>query len=86
VTAAPTRTADPTEPEIPRSAWLALGVTTLVFFLTVVDVSVVNVAFPSIGRDLRADRAQLSWIISGYNIMVATGLLPAGRLADSIGR
>ena len=80
---APTGTAEPT---IPRSAWLALSITTLVFFLTVVDVSAVNVAFPSISRDLDTDRAELSWIISGYNIMVATGLLPAGRLADSIGR
>jgi EmrB/QacA subfamily drug resistance transporter len=74
------------EPDIPRSAWLALGITTMVFFLTVVDVSAVNVAFPSIGDDFDTDRTELSWIISGYNIMVATGLLPAGRLADSIGR
>ncbi len=70
----------------PRAAWLALTITTLVFFLVVVDVSVVNVAFPSIEEDLGASRSTLSWIISGYNIMVATGLLPAGRLADSIGR
>lgn len=72
--------------EIPRSSWLALGITTLVFFLVVVDVSAVNVAFPSISDDLNASRSTLSWIISAYNIMVATGLLPAGRLADSIGR
>lgn len=72
--------------DIPRSAWLALTITTLVFFLVVVDVSAVNVAFPSISDDLGASRATLSWIISGYNITVATGLLPAGRLADSIGR
>lgn len=71
---------------IPRSAWLALGISTLVFFLVVVDVSAVNVAFPSIGDDLGTSRATLSWIISAYNITVATGLLPAGRLADSIGR
>lgn len=74
------------ESEIPRSAWLALTITTLVFFLVVVDVSAVNVAFPSIEKDLGASRSTLSWIISGYNIMVATGLLPAGRVADSIGR
>jgi EmrB/QacA subfamily drug resistance transporter len=65
---------------------LALTITTLVFFLVVVDVSAVNVAFPSIEEDLGASRSTLSWIISGYNIMVATGLLPAGRVADSIGR
>ncbi len=71
---------------MPRSAWLALGVTTLVFFLTVIDISAVNVAFPSISDDFGVSTSQLSWIISGYNITVATGLLLAGRLADSIGR
>lgn len=74
------------DPAVPRSAWLALSVTTVVFFLTVVDVSAVNVAFPSISRDFGVSKSQLSWIISGYNITVATGLLLAGRMADSIGR
>lgn len=78
----------PTPPAdaVPRSAWLALSVTTLVFFLSVVDVSAVNVAFPSIAEDFDVSKSELSWIISGYNITVATGLLLAGRLADSIGR
>ncbi|MGI9597648.1 MAG: MFS transporter [Acidimicrobiales bacterium] len=74
------------DPAVPRSAWLALSVTTVVFFLTVVDVSAVNVAFPSIGDDFGVSKSQLSWIISGYNITVASGLLLAGRMADSIGR
>lgn len=72
--------------EVPRTAWLALGVTTVVFFLTVIDVSAVNVAFPSISEDFEVSKSDLSWIISGYNITVATGLLLAGRLADSLGR
>jgi EmrB/QacA subfamily drug resistance transporter len=71
---------------ITRQAWLALGVTTLVTFLVVIDISAVNVAFPSIEEDLQANRTTLSWIISGYNIMVGALLLAAGRLADSIGR
>lgn len=77
---------DAADPEIPRSAWLALGVTTLVFFLTVIDVSAVNVAFPSIRESFAVSGGSLSWIISGYSIVVATGLLLSGRLADSIGR
>ena len=72
--------------EVARSAWLALGVTTLVFFLVVVDVSAVNVAFPSIADDFGVSTAQLSWILSGYNVTVAALLLTAGRLADSLGR
>jgi len=72
--------------EIDRHAWVALAITTLVAFLVVVDVSVVNVAFPSIRADLGASDTALAWIISGYNISVATFLLISGRLADSLGR
>ncbi|MEM8924956.1 MAG: MFS transporter [Actinomycetota bacterium] len=77
---------DPTSTDIPRQAWLALGVTVLVTFLVVIDISAVNVAFPSITDDLDTDRATLGWIISGYNVVVGALLLSAGRLADSIGR
>ena len=69
-----------------RNAWLALAVVTLVFFLVVIDVSAVNVAFPSIRDDFGVSEATLGWIISGYNIIVAALLLVAGRYADSFGR
>lgn len=78
--------APPVDTVITRQAWLALAVTTLVTFLVVIDISAVNVAFPSIQDDLDTDRATLSWIISGYNIAVGALLLAAGRVADSIGR
>lgn len=65
---------------------MALGVTTIVFFLVVVDISAVNVAFPSIADDFGVTTSQLSWILSGYNITVAALLLLSGRLADSLGR
>ncbi len=71
---------------ISRPAWLALSVTTLVTFLVVVDITAVNVAFPSIQEDLEASRSQLSWVISGYSVTVGALLLLAGRLADSTGR
>ncbi|MDJ0769602.1 MAG: MFS transporter [Ilumatobacter sp.] len=69
-----------------RRAWLAVGVTTLVFFFVVIDVSAVNVAFPSIRDDFDVTESALGWIISGYNIAVAALLLVAGRYADSLGR
>ena len=56
------------------------------FFLVVIDISAVNVAFPSISEDLDAPESTLSWIISGYNVTVAALLLVVGRLADSWGR
>ncbi len=75
-----------TQEAVTRQAWLALGVATMVSFLVVVDVSVVNVAFPTIRAELGASDSSLSWIVSGYNIGVAAFLLVGGRLADSLGR
>lgn len=76
----------PPPTEITREAWLALSVTVLVTFLVVIDISAVNVAFPSIQDDFEVTRSELSWVISGYNIIVGALLLAAGRYADSIGR
>ncbi len=71
---------------IPRRAWLALLVSTIVVFLVVIDISAVNVAFPSIREDFDVSDSQLSWIIGAYNIVVGSLLMLSGRLADSIGR
>lgn len=65
---------------------MALIVTTLVFFLVVVDISAVNVAFPSIEEDFGVSTSKLAWMLSGYNITVAALLMASGRLADSLGR
>ena len=78
--------AAPTDDTIPRRAWLALAVSTIVVFLVVIDISAVNVAFPSIREDFAVSNSQLSWIISAYNIVVGALLMLSGRLADSIGR
>jgi EmrB/QacA subfamily drug resistance transporter len=71
---------------VTRSAWIALGVITVAVFLTVLDISVVYVAFPSIERDLEASAQTLSWIVSGYSITLASLFLLAGRIADRVGR
>jgi EmrB/QacA subfamily drug resistance transporter len=54
-------------------------------FLTALDVTIVNVAYKTI-REHLGDSTLLPWIISGYAIAFAAGLLTAGRLADSFGR
>ncbi len=69
-----------------RDAWLAVVVATVVFLLVVIDVSAVNVAFPSIRDDFDVSEATLGWVISGYNVTLAALLLVAGRYADSFGR
>ena len=71
---------------IPSRAWGALLVSTLVVFLAVINISSVNVAFPSIRRDFGSTDTELSWIIGGYNLVVGSSLLAAGRLSDSLGR
>lgn len=56
-------------------------------FLVSLDVSVANSLLPAIGADFAtADRAALSWTITGYAIVFAAVLVPAGRLADRAGR
>jgi len=79
-------TSAPVDEQIPREAWLALLVSTIVVFLVVIDISAVNVAFPSIREDFEVSASQLSWIISAYNIVVGALLMLSGRIADSVGR
>jgi EmrB/QacA subfamily drug resistance transporter len=66
---------------------LVMAVTGLGGFLVSLDVSIANTLLTPIGRELGvADRAALSWIITGYAIAFAAVLVPAGRVADRIGR
>lgn len=66
--------------------WIALLVCCSALFMTLLDVSVTNVALPSIGRALGAGPAELQWVVSGYTL--AFGLVPVlgGRLGDDHGR
>jgi EmrB/QacA subfamily drug resistance transporter len=66
--------------------WLALLTCCSALFMTLLDVSVTNVALPSIGRATSATPPQLQWVVSGYTL--AFGLVPvlAGRLGDDHGR
>jgi DHA2 family methylenomycin A resistance protein-like MFS transporter len=54
-------------------------------FLVLLDVTIVNVALPSIGHDLRADVAVLQWVVDGYAVTIAGLLLAAGVLGDRFG-
>jgi EmrB/QacA subfamily drug resistance transporter len=67
--------------------WKVLAVTAVAVFMGFLDVTIVNVAFPDIERDFsEASRADLSWVLNAYNIVFAALLVPAGRLADLVGR
>ena len=55
--------------------------------MTVLDLFIVNIAFPDIQRDFAgSDLSSLSWILNGYAIVFAALLVPAGRIADRVGQ
>ena len=67
--------------------WKVLLVTAVAVFMAFLDVTIVNVAFPSIEAAFpSASLAALSWVLNAYNIVFAALLVPAGRLADLLGR
>jgi len=68
------------------SRWVSLGVLCAGFLLIVVDMTVVNVALPSIRRDLGFSQAGLAWVVNGYLVAYGGVLLLAGRLGDLVGR
>src|SRR5438552_8437348 len=69
-----------------RSRWLALYVLCLGMLMIVLDVTIVNVALPSIQEDLRFSTSSLAWVVNAYLIAFGGLLLLAGRLGDLIGR
>src|SRR5439155_9521213 len=69
-----------------NTRWLSLLVLCTGFLLIVVDMTIVNVALPSIQRDLAFSQSGLAWVINAYLIAFAGLLLLAGRLGDLIGR
>ncbi|MGC4109934.1 MAG: MFS transporter [Nocardioides sp.] len=75
----------PTAPRQSRAV-LALVALALPTLLVAVDISVLNVALPTMGRDLHAGATQLLWMTDSYNFMVAGAMLSTGAIADRIGR
>src|SRR6201993_2603179 len=69
-----------------RSRWIALYVLCLGMLMIVLDVTVVNVALPSIQNDLGFSTSSLAWVVNGYLISFGGLLLLAGRLGDLLGR
>ena len=67
--------------------WRAFAVVAPAIFITVLDLFIVNVAFPSIRRDFsEASLPELSWVLTAYTIVFAALLVPMGKLGDVIGR
>ncbi|ETD30426.1 MFS transporter [Williamsia sp. D3] len=65
---------------------LAMAILTFAMFMDLMDVTIVNVAIPSIRDDLGASPAQIEWLVGGYVLAFAGVLITAGRLGDRYGR
>ena len=69
-----------------RLRWIAIIVLLFASFMDLLDTTIVNVALPSIQKDLTATSEQLEWIVSGYVLTFAVLLITGGRLGDIFGR
>ncbi len=74
------------DPVIHRRRWFLLGIMCLSLVMVVMSVAGLNVALPSMQRDLDASSSALQWIVDSYALVFAAFLLPAGALGDRFGR
>ena len=84
-TATPAR-AEPRSPAADRARWIALVVLCAGMLMIILDMTIVNVALPSIQRDLHFTQSNLAWVVNAYLITFGGLLLLAGRLGDLVGR
>src|ERR1700733_3271799 len=66
--------------------WRAFAVLAVSFFMTIVDLTIVNVALPTIGRKLHFSESNLQWVVTAYGLTFGGFLLLGGRAADMLGR
>src|SRR2546427_7098692 len=58
----------------------------LAAFVINLDITIVNVALPTLVRELHASNSQLQWVVDAYNLVIAALLLASGSLSDRLGR
>ncbi len=73
-------------PSSDRRRWITLFIVCLAQLMIVLDVTIVNVALPSIQRELHFSQANLSWVVNAFLVTFGSLLLLAGRLGDLAGR
>src|SRR5918999_6420126 len=66
--------------------WFTLAAVSFGLFMIMLDNTVVNVALPSIQRDLEASLSELQWVVTGYALTFAAFMLIGGKVADAYGR
>ena len=73
-----------TSPNINR--WRAFALLAVAFFMTIIDLTIVNVSLPTIGRDLHFSATSLQWVVTAYALTFGGFMLLGGRAADLLGR
>jgi len=73
-----------TSPNINR--WRAFALLAIAFFMTIIDLTIVNVSLPTIGRDLHFSETSLQWVVTAYALTFGGFMLLGGRAADLLGR
>ncbi|HYU66994.1 MAG TPA: MFS transporter [Jatrophihabitantaceae bacterium] len=73
-----------TSPNINR--WRAFALLAIAFFMTIIDLTIVNVSLPTIGRDLHFSQTSLQWVVTAYALTFGGFMLLGGRAADLLGR
>ncbi len=68
------------------SRWRAFALLAVSFFMTVIDLTIVNVSLPTIGRDLHFNATSLQWVVTAYALTFGGFMLLGGRAADLLGR
>jgi EmrB/QacA subfamily drug resistance transporter len=68
------------------SRWLAFVLLGVTYFITTIDLTIVNVSLPTIGRDLHFSETNLQWVATAYSLTFGGFLLLGGRCADLLGR
>ena len=66
--------------------WRAFALLAVAFLMTVIDLTIVNVSLPTIGRDLHFCATSLQWVVTAYALTFGGFLLLGGRAADLLGR
>ncbi len=66
--------------------WRAFALLAVAYFMTIIDLTIVNVSLPTIGRDLHFSQTNLQWVVTAYALTFGGFLLLGGRAADLLGR
>src|SRR2546421_6338059 len=75
-----------TSTSAPINRWRAFALLAVSCFMTIIDLTIVNVSLPTIGRDLHFSETSLQWVVTAYALTFGGFLLLGGRAADLLGR